>query len=74
MIGSTPPLPSYIIAVHPGMPVVVRNKLRGALLALKKASPDGSAALEAFDSAYDGFAVVDDQAYDPVRKLIQPYQ
>lgn len=74
VIGSTPPLPSYIFAVHPGMPVAVRNKLRDALLALKKTTPDGSATLEAFDSAYDGFVVVDDQAYDPVRKLIQPYQ
>lgn len=73
VIGSTPPLPSYIFAVHPGMPVAVRNKLRDALLALKKNTPDGSATLEAFDSAYDGFVVVDDQAYDPVRKLIQPY-
>lgn len=72
-IGSTPPLPSYVFAVHPGMPVAVRNKLRDALLALKKSSPDGSATLEAFDNAYDGFVVVDDQAYDPVRKLIQPY-
>jgi phosphonate transport system substrate-binding protein len=72
-IGSTPPLPSYVFAVHPGMPLAVRNKLRDALLALKKSSPDGSATLEAFDNAYDGFVVVDDQAYDPVRKLIQPY-
>nr|WP_296820888.1 PhnD/SsuA/transferrin family substrate-binding protein [Thiobacillus sp.] len=74
VIGSTSPLPSYIFAVHPGMPVAVRNKLRDALLALKKTTPDGSATLEAFDRTYDGFAVVDDQAYDPVRKLIQPYQ
>lgn len=74
VIGSTPPLPSYIFAVHPGMPVAVRNKLRDALLALTKTSPDGSATLEAFDSAYDGFTVVDDPAYDPVRRLIQPYQ
>jgi phosphonate transport system substrate-binding protein len=72
-IGSTPPLPSYVFAVHPGMPVAVRNRLRDALLALKKSSPEGSATLEAFDNAYDGFVVVDDQAYDPVRKLIQPY-
>ena len=74
VIGSTAPLPSYIFAVYPGMPVAVRHKLRDALLALKKTTPDGSATLEAFDSAYDGFVVVDDQAYDPVRKLIQPYQ
>jgi phosphonate transport system substrate-binding protein len=74
VIGSTPPLPSYIFAVHPGMPVAVRDKLRDALLALTKTTPDGAATLEAFDNAYDGFVVVDDQAYDPVRKLIQPYQ
>ena len=36
VIGSTPPLPSYIFAVNPRMPVAVRNKLRDALLALKK--------------------------------------
>jgi len=73
VIGSTPALPSYVFAVNPRMPVAVRNKLRDALLALRKTSPDGSATLEAFDNAYDGFVVVDDQAYDPVRKLIQPY-
>jgi len=73
VIGSTPPLPSYVFAVNPRMPVAVRNKLRDALLALGKTTPDGSATLEAFDNAYDGFVVVDDQAYDPVRKLIQPY-
>ena len=74
VIGSTAALPSYIFAVHPGMPVAVRNQLRDALLALKKSTPDGSATLEAFDKAYDGFVVVDDPAYDTVRKLIQPYQ
>lgn len=74
VVGSTPPLPSYIFAVHPGMPVAVRNQLRDALLALNKTTPDKTATLEAFDKAYDGFIVVDDSAYDPVRKLIQPFQ
>ncbi|WP_324780070.1 PhnD/SsuA/transferrin family substrate-binding protein [Thiobacillus sedimenti] len=74
VIGSTPPLPSYVFAVRADMPVAVRNKLRDALLALKKSSPDGVATLEAFDAAYDGFAAVDDKSYDPVRALIQPYQ
>lgn len=74
VVGSTPPLPSYIFAVHPGMPVVVRNQLRDALLALNKSTPERSATLEAFDKAYDGFVVVDDPAYDTVRKLIQPFQ
>ncbi|NDP48136.1 MAG: PhnD/SsuA/transferrin family substrate-binding protein [Sulfuriferula multivorans] len=74
VIGSTPPLPSYLIAVHPGMPVSVRNQLRDALLALKKTTPEHVATLEAFDIAYDGFSLIEDSAYDPVRILIQPFQ
>ncbi len=74
VIGSTEPLPSYVFAVHPAMPPAVRNKLRDAFLALKDTTPNEAATLEAFDSAYDGFTLVDDRAYDPVRKLIQPYQ
>jgi len=73
-VGSTAPLPSYLFAVHPGMPVAVRNQLRDALLALNKTTPERAATLEAFDKAYDGFVVVDDPAYDSVRKLIQPFQ
>ena len=74
VVGSTAPLPSYIFAVHPGMTVAVRNQLRDALLALNKSTPERAATLEAFDKACDGFVVVDDPAYDPVRKLIQPFQ
>lgn len=74
VIASTAPLPSYLFAVHPGMPDAVRNALRDAFLALKRDTAEQAATLEAFDSAYDGFVVVEDQAYDPVRKLIQPYQ
>ena len=74
VIGSTAQLPSYLIAVHPGMPVAVRNQLRDALLALKKSTPESAATLEAFDIAYDGFTPIDDAAYDPVRILIQPFQ
>lgn len=74
VIASTAPLPSYVFAVHSGMPAAVRNALRDAFLALKRDTPEQAATLEAFDSAYDGFVVVEDQAYDSVRKLIQPYQ
>ena len=74
VIGSTAPLPAYVFAVHPGMPLPLRNSLRDAFLALKKTTPDMTTTLEAFDAAYDGFVSVDDPAYDPVRKLIQPYQ
>jgi len=74
VIGSTPPLPSYVFAVHPSLPPSVRNKLRDAFLSLKKDNPVGSVTLEAFDSSYDGFVVIKDSAYDPVRKLIQPFQ
>lgn len=74
VVGSTAPLPSYIFAVHPGMPLAVRKQLRDALLALNKSTPERAATLEAFDKSYDGFVVVDDPAYDTVRKLIQPFQ
>lgn len=74
VIGATPPLPSYVFAVHPSMPAGLRNKLRDAFLALKKDTPIGAATLEAFDSSYDGFVVIQDSAYDPVRKVIQPFQ
>jgi phosphonate transport system substrate-binding protein len=74
VIGSTPPLPSYVFAIHPSVPANVRNKLRDAFLALKKDNPVGAVTLEAFDSSYDGFIVIKDSAYDPVRKLIQPFQ
>jgi phosphonate transport system substrate-binding protein len=74
VIGSTAALPSYIFAVHPAMPVAVRNQLRDALLALKKSTPERAATLEAFDIAYDGFTPIEDSAYDPVRTLIQPFQ
>lgn len=74
VVGSTQPLPSYVFAVHPSMPASVRNKLRDAFLALKKDTPVGAATLEAFDSSYDGFVVIQDSAYDPVRRLIQPFQ
>ena len=74
VLDSTPPLPSYIFAVHPGMPVATRNQLRDALLELKKNTPENIATLEAFDKTYDGFVVVEDAAYDPIRKLIAPFQ
>lgn len=74
VIGSTAALPSYIFAVHPGMPAAARNQLRDAFLALKKNTPERTATLETFDLAYDGFVVIDDAAYDPVRVLIQPFQ
>lgn len=74
VIGATQPLPSYVFAVHPNMPVNVRNKLRDAFLSLKRDTPVGSATLEVFDSSYDGFVAIQDGAYDPVRRLVQPFQ
>lgn len=74
VIGSTPPLPSYVFAVHPSMPAHVRNKLRAAFLSLKKDTPAGTVTLEAFNSSSDGFVAIQDSAYDHVRKLIQPFQ
>lgn len=74
VIGSTEPLPSYVFAAHPAMPVATRELLRAGLLALKRDAPERRATLDAFDSTCDGFVVVEDVAYDAVRKLIQPYR
>lgn len=74
VIASTEPLPSYVFAVHPGMPDATRTALRGAFLALKRDTPERAATLGAFDSACDGFVVVEDADYEPVRRLIQPYR
>jgi phosphonate transport system substrate-binding protein len=74
VIGSTEPLPSYVFAVHPAMPAETRAALRDALLALKRDTPQRAAILDAFDSACDGFVVVDDRAYDAVRRLIKPFR
>ncbi len=74
VIGSTPPLPSYVFAVRPDMPAALRNRLRDAFLALDREQPGGAAVLSAFDGVCDGFVVVEDKAYDTVRKLIQPHR
>lgn len=74
VIGSTPPLPSYVFAVRPDMPAALRDRLREAFLALDRNQPGGAAVLNAFDGTCDGFVVVEDKAYDTVRKLILPHQ
>ncbi|MBI5938697.1 MAG: PhnD/SsuA/transferrin family substrate-binding protein [Betaproteobacteria bacterium] len=74
VVGSTAPLASYVFAAHPKLPAKTRQKLRDALLALKKDGPDKTLVLEAFDVSYDGFVPIQDKDYDSVRKLIEPFQ
>lgn len=74
VVGSTAPLASYVFAAHPKLPAKTRQKLRDALLALKKDGPDKTLVLEAFDASYDGFTPTQDKDYDSVRKLIEPFQ
>lgn len=73
VIGTTPPLPSYVFVVNKDTPEAVVEKLKAAFLELKKKGAD-AAVLEAFDPMYDGFVTVEDKDYDPVRKLIAPYK
>lgn len=74
VIGTTAPLPSYVFAARSDLPASTRAKLRSALLALKRDTPDKTATLDAFDASYDGFAAIQDKDYDSVRRLIQPFQ
>jgi len=73
VIGTTPPLPSYVFAVNKDTPKPLVDVLRQAFIGMKKGS-DGEAALSAFDHAYDGFTEVTDQDYDSIRALISPFK
>ncbi len=73
IIGTTPPLPSYVFAVRKDTPKPVVEKLKAAFLKLKKQGTN-AAVLQAFDHTYDGFVTVEDKDYDPVRKLIAPFK
>ena len=73
IIGTTPPLPSYVFAVRKDTPKPIVEKLKAAFLKLKKQGAD-AAVLQAFDHTYDGFVTVEDKDYDPVRKLIAPFK
>lgn len=69
----SPPLPSFVVAVHSGLPQATANKLRAVLLALRLDDTEQRAVLQALDKGYDGFAEIDDKDYDAVRQMIAPF-
>ena len=73
IIGTTPPLPSYVFAVNKDTPKLIIEKLKAAFLKLKKKGTE-TTVLETFDPSYDGFVVVTDKDYDPVRVLVAPFK
>jgi len=44
------------------------------MLALSKDTAENKAVLNSLDQGYNGFASVDDQDYDVIRKLIAPFK
>lgn len=63
-------LPGYIVAASPRLDKEPREKIRQALLTIT-ATPEGRQALAVLDKGYSGFASVEDQEYDSIRKLIR---
>lgn len=74
VIYSSAPLPSYIFAVNANLPPEQAERLKKAMLALKRDTPENIAVLDALDPDYDGFVPALDQSYDAVRKLIKPFK
>lgn len=73
IIGTTPPLASYVFAVNKDTPKPIVDKLKVAFLSLKNKGAD-AAVLAAFDSSYDGFVAIEDKDYDQIRTLIAPFK
>ena len=69
----SPPLPSYLFAVHSGLPSATIEKLRAAFLSLRVNVPENREILHQLGTGYDGFAPAQDKDYDTVRKLIAPF-
>lgn len=73
-IYTSPPLSSYVFAVSDRLAPAVVEKLAAAFLELTPANPEHNAVLKELDRGYDGFVRVEDRQYDPIRKLIAPFQ
>ena len=70
---TSPPLPSYVFAVHRGLPPATVEKLRAAFLALHADSAEHRDILHKLGQGYDGFVPALDKDYDTVRKLIAQF-
>lgn len=70
---TSPPLPSYVFAVHRDLPRTTVEKLRAAFLALRTDSVEQRDILSKLGQGYDGFAPALDKDYDSVRNLIAQF-
>lgn len=71
VIGETPPHPQMPFAYHPRVNSIAVLKIKNALLALDKTTPEGRKVLEALGR--DSFEAANDKEYDVVRKLADEY-
>lgn len=67
-VAETPPIPEAGICARPGLDAAVRERLKAALLAIRK--PEYAALLkQVYD--IDGFIEASDRDYDPVREAVE---
>lgn len=74
IVHASAPLPPYNITAGKHVDDAVIAQVRAAFLALDAKNPKHAEVIQALDKEYDGFQATDDNEYDVVRKLIQPFQ
>ena len=70
VIHTSPPLPSYVFAVHKNLPKKTIAKLKSAMLALKDDTEEHKAILNSLENGYNGFEAAKDKDFDGIRKLL----
>ena len=74
IIHTSPPLPTYVIAVNSSFPAELIPALRKALIDLDAGTPSERDILIALDPAYTGFVPAVDRHFEAVHKLIAPFK
>ena len=74
IIHTSPPLPTYVIAVNSKFPAEKIAALRAALLALDPTIKEHRAILTTLDPGYTGFVPAVDRHFEATQKLIAPFK
>ena len=74
IIYTSPELPPYNFSVSENVNDEVFKKLKALFLGLNDGDPRHLAIIHAVDNKYTGFARVNDEEYDIVRKLVKPFE
>lgn len=74
IIHTSPPLPTYVIAINQKFPADKISALRAALLALDTSSKAHRAILTALDPGYTGFVPAIERHFEATQKLIAPFK